>query len=163
MLSGLNASWSFFGGSILAWGIIAPALVKNGLAFGTPISDEYPLITYNALSFDDPTLYTTHPSPRYWLLWPGILLMLLYSFADLGMNSGAMIDNIRRAGFSLNPIQWFREDPEYDAATDDDLSPREDRVPTLWWVTGLIASIVMCCAILAKMFAMNVGEAILSL
>ena len=42
MLSGINASWSYFGGSILAWGIIAPSLVKNGLAFGVPVSDEFP-------------------------------------------------------------------------------------------------------------------------
>lgn len=163
MLSGINASWSFFGGSILAWGIIAPSLVKNGLAFGLAASDEYPLVTYNALSFKDPTLYTTHPSPRYWLLWPGVLMMLLYSFADLAMNSGSMITSMRKAGFNLNPVSWFREDPDYNPDDDEDLSPREDRVPTLWWVTGLIASIIMSCAILAKMFAMNVGEALLSL
>lgn len=62
---------------------VAPSLVKNGLAFGLSISDEYPLVTYQALSFDDPTLYTTQPSPRYWLLWPGVLVMMVYSFADV--------------------------------------------------------------------------------
>ena len=60
-------------------------------------------------------------------------------------------------------ISWFREDPNYNADEDEDLSPREDRVPTLWWTTGLFASIVMCCAILATLFHMNVGEALLSL
>ncbi|TFK92506.1 OPT oligopeptide transporter [Polyporus arcularius HHB13444] len=163
MLSGLNASWSFFGGSILAWGIIAPSLVKNGLAFGAPLSKEFPLITYQALSFSDPSLYTTAPSPRYWLLWPGILMMLLYSFADLAMNSGSIYRNIRNAGINVNPVSWFREDPNYNADEDEDLSPREDRVPTLWWTAGLAASVIMCCAILATMFSMNVGEAILSL
>ena len=149
MLSGINASWSFFGGSILAWGVIAPSLVKNGLAFGLAASDDYPLITYNALSFKDPVLYTTHPSPRYWLLWPGVLMMLLYSFADLAMNSGSMIASMRKVGFNPNPVSWFREDPDYNPDDDEDLSPRADRVPTLWWVTGLILSIIMCCAILA--------------
>ncbi|TBU28065.1 OPT oligopeptide transporter [Dichomitus squalens] len=163
MLSGINASWSFFGGSVLAWGVIAPSLVKNGLAFGKAISDEYPLVTYNSLAFNDPKLYTTHPSPRYWLLWPGVFMMMLYSFADLAINSGSVIENLRKTGFSIDPRTWFREDPNYDAATDEDLSPREDRVPTLWWTGGLLASIIMCCAILAKMFSMNVGEAILSL
>ncbi|RPD54927.1 OPT oligopeptide transporter [Lentinus tigrinus ALCF2SS1-7] len=163
MLSGLNASWSFFGGSILAWGIIAPSLVKNGLAFGESISEEYPLITYQALSFSDPTLYTTAPSPRYWLLWPGILMMLLYSFADLAMNSGSIYRNIKNAGINLNPVSWFRQDPDYNADEDEDLSPREHRVPTSWWTLGLAASVIMCCAILATMFSMNVGEAILSL
>ena len=36
-------------------------------------------------------------------------------------------------------------------------------MPTLWWTTGLLASIIMCCAILATLFHMNVGEALLSL
>ncbi|KAH9941892.1 OPT oligopeptide transporter [Epithele typhae] len=163
MLSGINASWSFFGGSILAWGIIAPSLVKNGLAFGRAASDEFPLVSYNALSFSDPSLYTTHPSPRYWLIWPGVLMMLVYSFVDLGMNSGPMITAMRQANVSWNPISWFREDPEYDADQDEDLSPKADRVPTWWWVSGLIGSIIMCLAIQAKLFSMNVGEAILSL
>lgn len=68
-----------------------------------------------------------------------------------------------KAGINLNILSWFREDPNYNAEEDEDLSPREDRVPTLWWTTGLFLSIVMSCAILATMFNMNVGEAILSL
>ncbi|KAI0821904.1 oligopeptide transporter [Trametes gibbosa] len=163
MLSGLNASWSFLGGSVLAWGIIAPSLVKNGLAFGTPASDEFPLVSYVGLSFSNPDKYITAPSPRYWLLWPGVLMMLLYSFADLGMNSGDIVRNIRKAGINWNVLSWFRDDPNYNADDDEDLSPREDRVPTLWWTTGLLASTIMSCAILATMFNMNVGEAILSL
>jgi uncharacterized oligopeptide transporter (OPT) family protein len=79
MLSGINASWSFFGGSILAWGIIAPSLIANGKAFGVQPykEDGFPEIwSYSSLSFKDPSLYRTHPSPRYWLLWPGVLVML---------------------------------------------------------------------------------------
>ena len=118
-------------------------------------------------------------------------MMLLYSFADLGMNSGSIITSmyppmipsmmcssnkprsplhrhfispdIRKAGINWDVRTWFREDPDYDPETDEDLSPREDRVPTLWWTSGLLASIILSCAILATMFSMNVGEAILSL
>ena len=63
--------------------IVAPSLVKNGLAFGKSISDEYPLVSYISLSFNDPSEFVTHPSPRYWLLWPGVFIMLVYSFADV--------------------------------------------------------------------------------
>lgn len=38
-----------------------------------------------------------------------------------------------------------------------------DRVPFLWWTTGLAASTIMSVAILATMFNMNVGTAILAL
>ncbi|EIW63154.1 OPT oligopeptide transporter [Trametes versicolor FP-101664 SS1] len=162
MLSGLNASWSFLGGSVLAWGIIAPSLIKNKLAVGVSVSDEFPLVSYNALSFDDPSDFTSAPSPRYWLLWPGILMMLVYSFTDLGMNSGFIITALRNLKFNANPREWFRGTANADEE-DEDESPVEDRVPTVWWTFGLAASTIMCCAILATMFNMNVGEAILSL
>lgn len=160
MLSGLNASWSFFGGSVLAWGIISPALVKNGLAFGSPISDEFPLISYLGLSFKDPEKYVNHPSPRYWLLWPGVLMMLLYSFADVVLSLGPIIKGMK--GTKFNPIAMFRQRNEIDPE-DEDQTPAEDRIPTLWWTTGLAASTVMSVAILATEFHMNVGEAILAL
>ncbi|KAF9447743.1 oligopeptide transporter [Macrolepiota fuliginosa MF-IS2] len=158
MLSGLNASWSFFGGAILAWGIIAPAIVKNGLAFGISTSDEFPLVSYVGLSFDDPDQYVTHPSPRYWLLWPGVLIMVLYSFADVVLTMSPILFKLRAHHF--NPKSWFRRDPD---AVDEDLTPREDRIPTLWWTTGVAASTIMSCAILATQWNMNVGEAILAL
>ncbi|KNZ80112.1 Putative oligopeptide transporter [Termitomyces sp. J132] len=159
MLSGNNASWSFFLGSVLAWGIIAPSLVKNGLAFGVEISDEYPLVSYQALSFKDPSLYVAHPSPRYWLLWPGVMVMLLYSFSDIILTALPLVTSLSKD--SLKPASWFRRqelDPE-----DEDQTPMEDRVPTLWWTVGLFLSIIMCCAILATLFSMNVGEALLAL
>ncbi|KAI0674813.1 OPT oligopeptide transporter [Trametes maxima] len=166
MLSGLNASWSFLGGSVLAWGIIAPSLIKNGLAVGQSISKDFPLVSYNALSFTDVADFTTSPSPRYWLLWPGILMMLLYSFTDLGMNSAFIITHLRNANVKLDPRAWFRRTPIAEGGADEedeDETPPEDRVPTLWWTVGLAASTIMCCAILATIFHMNVGEAILSL
>ncbi|KDR80207.1 hypothetical protein GALMADRAFT_242499 [Galerina marginata CBS 339.88] len=160
MLSGLNASWSFFGGSVLAWGIIAPSLVKNGLAFGVSISDDYPLMSYSAMSFKDPSLYITHPSPRYWLLWPGVLLMLLFSFADVVLTLGPLVSGMR--GAALNPVNWFKTRTELDPE-EEDQTPLEDRIPTSWWTIGLAISTVMSCAILATQFHMNVGEAILAL
>ncbi|KAJ3564039.1 hypothetical protein NP233_g8551 [Leucocoprinus birnbaumii] len=157
MLSGLNASWSFFGGAIVAWGIIAPSLIKNGLAVGVSISDEFPLVTYQSLSFKDPSQYVTAPSPRYWLLWPGVLIMMLYSFADVVLTMVPLLHE----GEHLNPRSWFR--PREDGEDDEDETPIADRIPILWWTTGLALSTIMCCAILAKLFHMNVGEAILSL
>ncbi|KIM46755.1 hypothetical protein M413DRAFT_261954 [Hebeloma cylindrosporum] len=160
MLSGLNASWSFFGGSVLAWGIIAPSLVKNGLAFGRAASDEYPLVSYVAMSFSDPELYVARPSPRYWLLWPGVLIMLMYSMADVILTLGPLVRHM--GGPAMNPKNWFKKREALDA-DDEDQTPLEDRIPTSWWTTGLFLSTVMSCAILATMFHMNVGEAILAL
>jgi len=65
-------------------------------------------------------------------------------------------------GTQLNPIAWFRQHNEIDPE-DEDQTPVEDRIPALWWTTGLAASTVMSVAILATKFNMNVGEAILAL
>ncbi|TFK32332.1 oligopeptide transporter [Crucibulum laeve] len=160
MLSGLNSSWSFFGGSILAWGIISPSIVKNGLAFGTSTSEEYPLVSYFGLSFADPERYITEPSPRYWLLWPGVLIMLLYSFADVVLSLGPLARGLKKA--DLNPIAIFRNRNTLNE-NDEDQTPIEDRIPTSWWTIGLLCSTIMACAILATQFHMNVGEALLAL
>ena len=66
------------------------------------------------------------------------------------------------SNMNLNPRAWFRRSTEVDE-DDEDQTPMEDRVPTLWWTTGLAASTILCLVILAKLFSMNVGEAILSL
>jgi hypothetical protein len=97
MLVGLNVAISYFVGSVLAWyavlpraslaysncfrGIAGPILVSRGLAFGTPASDDpkwSALISYFSLGREFTT--AEHPSPRYWLLWPGVLCMIAVSF-----------------------------------------------------------------------------------
>jgi uncharacterized oligopeptide transporter (OPT) family protein len=83
MLSGINASYSFFGGMIFAWGVIGPSLIKNGLAVGRPNPDDPNLVSHLSMVFDDTDRYVDSPSVRYWLLWPGVLVMLVYSFADI--------------------------------------------------------------------------------
>ena len=67
MLTGLNASWSFFGGAVLAWGIIGPSLIHYGAASGVPVSPEYPgYMNYMNMVLTDPV---NNPSPRYWMIW----------------------------------------------------------------------------------------------
>ncbi|KAH8828831.1 oligopeptide transporter [Flagelloscypha sp. PMI_526] len=157
MLSGLNASWSFFGGMVLAWGIIAPSLIATGKAVGKPASEDYPeLITYLSMTAKDPHLFVTSPSPRYWLLWPGVFMMITYSFTDLFMNMIPIVQNMRKAGvgssFSISGV--FRRRTELDPE-DEDQTPLEDRVPFLWWSIGLILTIIMSAAILATQFPLN--------
>ncbi|KAF8155992.1 oligopeptide transporter [Crassisporium funariophilum] len=160
MLSGLNASWSFFGGSVLAWGIIAPSIVKNGLAVAIPTSEEYPLKSIFAMSFSDPELYTREPSPRYWLLWPGVLIMLMYSFADVVLSLAPLLKGMGKTSFTFKSL--FSSPTELDP-NDEDQTPLADRIPTPWWTIGLLLSTIMSCAILATQFNMNVGEALLAL
>uniref|UniRef100_A0A0W0GF66 Putative oligopeptide transporter n=1 Tax=Moniliophthora roreri TaxID=221103 RepID=A0A0W0GF66_MONRR len=164
MLSGLNASWSFMGGAVLAYGIIAPALVKNGLAVGKPASDEFPLVSYGSLGFSkDVSEYINSPSPRYWLLWPGVLMMLFYSFADIFLSLLPMMRTWRLGTDIIQGVKsMFKKRTEVDPE-DEDQTPMEDRVPFAWWSIGLVLVTIFCCAILATLFPLNVGEALLSL
>ena len=106
--------------------------------------------------------------------------MLLYSFTEVILNLGPMfaclflpfivlpgkpdksLAAMRNARLNLNPVSWFRDEDEVNPE-DEDYTPPQDRIPTLWWTVGVLSSTIMCCAILAKLFSMNVGEAILSL
>lgn len=92
MLVGLNVSLSFFGGSVIAWGIVGPALVASGSSFGKPLSDDpnwTNYISFASLSPADPNTGTASSispdsfSPRFWLLWPGVLAMIVVSFTEL--------------------------------------------------------------------------------
>jgi OPT oligopeptide transporter protein len=115
------------------------------------------------MSLDNVSQYITAPSPRYWLLWPGVMMMLLYSAADVLIGAAPPIYRSLKdmRSPSPNPLNWLSshntENDEMEVATEDELIPR-------WaWVGGLLISIVMSCALLATQFHMNVGEGILAL
>jgi hypothetical protein len=159
---------------------VAPSLIATGKAVRRPISEEYPLYSITSLSFTDPEAFLENPSPRYWLLWPGVLIMLLYSFTDVILSvspalvgkpstaSKVQISTLTpsptAAAKTSGPINWrgwFERgglDPN-----DEDQTPMEDRVPTSWWTIGLLVSTIASVAILSTMFHFNVGEAILAL
>lgn len=62
---------------------VGPSLVKNGLAVGVPVSDEFPLVSYNALAFKNQSDFTQAPSPRYWLLCTCAWCPFFNSLTDL--------------------------------------------------------------------------------
>jgi uncharacterized oligopeptide transporter (OPT) family protein len=80
ILSGLNASWSFMLGSILAWGLIGPLTIKYGATTSRPNVygvEDARWRNYFSMSATDND-FVNNASPRYWLLWVGILVMLVY-------------------------------------------------------------------------------------
>lgn len=73
----MNGSLSFYGGSILAWAIMGPALVRTGLATGIPDPDHPEFVNYGSLTITKETATTNQVSPRYWLLFVGIFVVRL--------------------------------------------------------------------------------------
>ncbi|KAF8342899.1 oligopeptide transporter [Cantharellus anzutake] len=168
MLSGMNASWSFFMGAVLAWGIIAPSTIATGVAVGINLGVDNRW-SYLSLHLNDIEKYSKTPSPRYWLLWPGVLIMIVYSFVEVGISSRHAFYKMfvsMRSGFGRMFRDFVnRNDPNYirEIEDDDDPAPPEDRVPLWAWFGGLILSVILTCSIVATKWNMGVGEAILAL
>lgn len=173
MLSGLNASWSFFGGTVLAWGILGPITIAKGWTISKPNPFEVDEPLWRNYFSMGATDYVNGSSPRYWMLWPGIMIMLCYSFAELCVNFPVIFRSFKQMGRSASysyrswaasrkgmTIQDTR--PEKDRALSDPAPPSE-QVPFWMWSTGLIASIVGTLVVGKISFGMDIGIGILAL
>ncbi|KAI9037530.1 OPT superfamily oligopeptide transporter [Aspergillus affinis] len=123
MLVNLNVAVSFLAGSGLAWylsrtlshelqlttwahlrGIIGPYLVSQGFAFGEHRSTDPQwshLMSYSSLSSDFAN--ADRPSPRYWLLWPGVICMMATSLTGPSSSSGTPSE----ADEGIKTWMWF--------------------------------------------------------
>ncbi|KAL9106236.1 MAG: hypothetical protein Q9227_008704 [Pyrenula ochraceoflavens] len=159
MLTGINPSYSFFSGAILAWAIIAPSLVTTGKAFGEAVSAKYPgYMNYMGMVLEDPV---NKPSPRYWLLWPGVMLLLVGAFAELGANYKTLW-----ATFKLVMRPIFSRFRKVDINEDDliqDPAPPHELVPWWMWSGGLVISAFFTCLVMGLQYNMNVGISILAI
>lgn len=161
-LAGRNASYSFWGGAVLAWGIIGPALVTTGAATGDPVSPAFPgYMNYMNMVLTDPV---NSPSPRYWLVWPGTMLLLAGSFAELFANYKALyatmvqlFEPLYRIVTRGKNVKVNEEDIIEEPCTPDEL------VPTWMWGGGIIISIIFTCLIMGLQFKQNVGVTILAI
>lgn len=170
ILSGMNASLSFFGGSVLAWALIGPLTVKYGATFGVPLGlDEdtgenaFPgWYSYNSLSNTE-----TRPSPRYWNLWVGIMVMLCASFAEVAMNGPILYRGLKRAIFeTAEKIPKTRGFAAKHLSSEEreieDPSPKSEQVPTWCWSIGVLASIALSMIVLALQYHVSPGLTILA-
>ena len=177
MLVGLNTAISFFAGSVIAWGIIGPALVHNGAAWGEglfapgdPGYDKWKdYVTFAAL--DTASSTKNNPSPRFWLLWPGVLLMIVVSFTELALQYKVFY-YVSKAVFraccsyvnKIKPSPWFerRARQEQDALVED---TAEDHELVKWWMwLPLLIIVIICtCVVLGVLFDMPVGMSLLSI
>ncbi|KAF8244683.1 OPT superfamily oligopeptide transporter [Wilcoxina mikolae CBS 423.85] len=184
MLTGVNPSLSFFGGGILAWGIIGPALVHNGMAHGVALfakghpgyekwGGERGLISFNSFALKDPK---NAPSPRYWLLWPGVMLMVCASFAELGVQYKLIwfaLKSIWKAlamGANSATIKMGKKSKflqkHADIKTESivkDPAAEEDQVRLWQWGLPLILVIIATCVVLGLQYHLDVGLSLLAI
>ena len=167
MLSGMNASFSFLGGSFLMWAMIGPAIIATGQAAGrhTGMSAEPPeplRWSYTSMNFNPNKSPLNAASPRYWGLWPGVLMMLAYSFAEIGMNGPTIYRGMRAGAMELYCKVARKDPPTYEDAIADPCE-KKDQVPLWAWAGGLFLSIVFTCLVCTLQFHMNLGNVILAI
>ncbi|KAI3320458.1 OPT superfamily oligopeptide transporter [Xylariaceae sp. AK1471] len=178
ILIGLNAAISLFAGAVLAWALIGPLLVHYGECIGKQLYPEDPYwssyYTFSSLS----NLGHEKPSPRYWLLWPGVLIMVATSIAELLVqykvlgHAGkavwkAMASSLNELSIKINgrPNPWlegqaskYADDPNMVV----DSARPEDQVPMWQWMLGLLVSIVVGIIVFHYQWGMNPGLTILA-
>ncbi|KAM0326716.1 hypothetical protein ACHAQA_006589 [Verticillium albo-atrum] len=180
MLIGLNSALSMFGGSVLAWGVIGPALVHYGECIGKDVSGDDPKWKgyYTFYSLAD--IGNGPSSPRYWLLWPGVMIMVCASMAELLVHWRIIAYGFKAvwssACASINTaaekrgkrIEFFAKRAVADLQQDQsdmvqDPSPPEEQVRTWMWTTGLVASIVVAIVIMSVQWKIHAGLTVLAL
>ncbi|WYZ33756.1 hypothetical protein EsH8_I_000032 [Colletotrichum jinshuiense] len=164
MLVGLNSALSFLLGSVLAWGVIGPILVHLDVASGLPMSVKYPdLITYNAF---DPTKFIDDPSPRYWVLWPAVFMMLAVSLTTIALEAKAFgkltwygISKIRQK-LSKNREQLALAEREIEIF---DPIPEQHRIKWWEWLGLGTISFIIAMVVLPLQFDITADMSLLQL
>ncbi|KAK3328775.1 OPT oligopeptide transporter protein-domain-containing protein [Apodospora peruviana] len=177
ILIGLNPAISMFVGSLLAWGLIGPLLVHYGECIGKDLSDGDPrwdgYYTFSSLK----NLGKETPSPRYWLLWPGVMVMVCASLAELfvqykvigiGFKSlwNEMCANINSRLVARGKTNAFfakhgAPRQKMEGEVEDPALP-EDQVKNWMWILGLLVTFVVAMLIFHFQWEMNPGLTILA-
>jgi uncharacterized oligopeptide transporter (OPT) family protein len=182
MLVGLNVGFSFFGGTVFAWGILGPLLVQYGICTGRPLpaADGDPRWdgrqTFWSMSGINQEGYV--PSPRYWFLWPGVLILVCYSMTEFLVHIKVLWYGVKfgyksacrkiNAGLAKRGKQsaFLEKQGAHlvgdESALVEDFAKPEDQVPTWVWTGGTVVMIVVLCIIGKAQFDMGVELAIMS-
>jgi OPT family oligopeptide transporter len=177
ILIGLNPAISMFAGSVMAWAIIGPALVHYGECIGIDVSGGDPkwdgYYSFASLS----NLGKQTPSPRYWLLWPGVMVMVCSSMAELfvqykaiwsgaksiwnqscgGINSALVARGKSSAFFAKHGSNQIKDENVI-----EDPFPHEQQVKTWMWALGLLVTLVVGMIIFHFQWEMHPGLTILA-
>ena len=136
ILIGPRIGASLLVGSVLAWGIVGPLLVANGVVAG-PFFDGSKWVAGTLMSFEPlsaekaaklgaPESMIGLPGARAWLLWPGVALMIADAFGSLALNWRSFVNTFR-----------IRK-----ASSDGVVDTVPDAIPNAWWIGGLLVSSV---------------------
>ncbi|KAG0226299.1 hypothetical protein BGW41_004230 [Actinomortierella wolfii] len=139
LMTPASTVWSFLFGELLAFGIVGPLLVDSGYLEG-------------ARGFTKPN----NGSAQSWFLWPGIALMVFTSFGELGVHFKSLWFGVMSGVYQIRNLirRLFKRATLENSAehVSKDPVPPHLQVPTLWWVSGLIVSMIFTIVLMAVDF-----------
>lgn len=178
MLIGLNSAISMFAGGVMAWGIIGPVLVHYGECIGVDISEGDPkwqgMYSFGKLS----NLGNETPSPRYWLLWPAVMVMVCASMAELFIQYKViwtgMKTAFRETCVSINASivakgktnRFFAKhgrEREDKGNFIQDPAPPHEQVKHWVWISGTIVTTILAMIIFHFQWEMHPGLTLLAI
>lgn len=178
-----------FAGSVLAWGVIGPLLVHYGECIGIANVSQAEVdsgdmtqeffdkwngsVTFTSLS----KLGKRKPSPRYWLLWPGVMIMVCCALAELAVQYKIIwfafksLGRTASRGINAQLIKrgkssafWQRHAAEQENSNVvQDPARSEDQVKPWMWISGLLVAVVIAILIGELQWQVNGGLTILAL
>ncbi|KAI8580872.1 hypothetical protein K450DRAFT_234984 [Umbelopsis ramanniana AG] len=141
--------WAFFVGQLLPFGIIGPALVQRGYLVG-------------GYGFK-----AAGPTAQSFFLWPGIALMVFATLTEVLVRYKSLWRGFQQAGVEIKKIYYkvTKKTPKNTSENivEDNQYAAEELVPMTWWVGGTLASSIMTCAVMGKLFGMAVYQSILAI
>lgn len=178
MLMGVNAAFSWFFGNIVAWGLVGPLLVHYGECIGLPGSESpkwASLISFQSMAgLTEPGFVA---SPRYWFLWPGVMVLVVYSMIEFLIHIRVLYDGakfaFRESSRSINNMLQARGKSsdflarqaakldEGDSLVED-FAPPSQQVATWVWITGTLVMVAVSCIVSELQFDVGAGLAILA-
>ncbi|KAG8413168.1 hypothetical protein J3459_015733 [Metarhizium acridum] len=177
ILVGLNAALSWFLGTVVAWGLIGPLLVHYGECIGEQVGEGKWAELTNFNKLNDINKPGFVPSPRYWMLWPGVMVLLAYSLVEFVLHIRVVWDGAKYAfrsmassingglkskGKSIPFLEKQAAKLEEESSLLQDFAPPEQQVPGWIWGPGTIVMVVVSCLVCHFQFDMNAGLAILA-
>ncbi|KOS18185.1 Metal-nicotianamine transporter YSL2 [Escovopsis weberi] len=179
ILVGMNAALSWWGGTFLAYGLIGPLLVHYGECVGVHpggLSSKWDgMMSFGSMSHIGEPGWV--PSPRYWMLWPGVMVLIVYSLIEFALHFRVIWDGVkyavRNTAVSLNGMlqksgksNAFLEKQaaklNEESSLIEDFAPPEQQVPMWLWITGSIVFLIVSCIVCHLQFHMNAGLGILA-
>lgn len=163
-LVGPNVALSFLGGSVLAWGIIGPAIVSQGLARGIQPYVGTKWAPYTIYASITPGTATTLPTAGYWLLWPGIMILMCSSVGELLIHARLMFD-VSKAAFQI-----ARENARAKSSLKGRLAglfkqDTDENGEVRWWMwlPGTLILAIVSCVVMALQYHMDVSTSVVAL